>query len=461
MKVRLSKNSKILKGIIITFSTLLVVYFGISIYFINHFHFGFEVNNISLAGKTVEEADKTIRDNIQSYVLEIKGRDNMVDEIRGNDIELKCNSEYKIQEFKDKQNPFMWIGGLFSSKNNKINEILSFNEELLDKVIDGLNIVNNKNIVEPQNPSFQYVDGEFKIIDEVEGNKINKKKLIEEIRNAILTGETSVDIDLKECYVKPKFNKSSKEVEKVKKKLDSYIQTKVIYNFGSSEEILDGSTIKDWLNVDEDMNVTFDSKGVSNYVYELAKKYNTYGTTRDFKTTYGTVVKVSGGEYGWIINKKEEAKELEEIIKEGKEVKREPIYSQKAISHDNNDFGNSYVEVSISSQHLWLYIDGSLITEGDVVTGNVNGGTPTFRGVYAIYYKQKDAVLKGPGYAQDVNYWMPFNNGIGFHDADRWRGAYGGSIYLSNGSHGCVNCPNSLAQKIYNNVYAGMPVIVY
>ena len=75
MKVRLSKNSKILKGIIITFSTLLVVYFGISIYFINHFHFGFEVNNISLAGKTVEEADKTIRDNIQSYVLEIKGRD--------------------------------------------------------------------------------------------------------------------------------------------------------------------------------------------------------------------------------------------------------------------------------------------------------------------------------------------------------------------------------------------------
>ena len=244
MKVRLSKNSKILKGIIITFSTLLVVYLGISIYFINHFHFGFEVNNISLAGKTVEEADKTIRDNIQSYVLEIKGRENMVDEIRGNDIEVKCNSEYKIQEFKDKQNPFMWIGGLFSSKNNKINEICSFNEELLDKVIDGLNIVNNKNIVEPQNPSFQYVDGEFKIIDEVEGNKINKKKLIEEIRNAILTGETSVDIDLKECYVKPKFNKSSKEVEKVKKKLDSYIQTKVIYNFGSSEEILDGSNNK-------------------------------------------------------------------------------------------------------------------------------------------------------------------------------------------------------------------------
>ena len=209
------------------------------------------------------------------------------------------------------------------------------------------------------------------------------------------------------------------------------------------------------------MNVTFDSKGVSNYVYELAKKYNTYGTTRDFKTTYGTVVKVSGGEYGWIINKKEEAKELEEIIKEGKEVKREPIYSQKAISHDNNDFGNSYVEVSISSQHLWLYIDGSLITEGDVVTGNVSAGTPTFRGVYSIYYKQKDAVLRGDGYATPVKYWMPFNNGIGLHDADGWRGAYGGSIYLSNGSHGCVNCPNSLAQRLYNNVYAGMPVIVY
>ena len=61
-----------------------------------------------------------------------------------------------------------------------------------------------------------------------------------------------------------------------------------------------------------------------------------------------------------------------------------------------------------------------------------------------------------------VHYWMRFNNpkAQGLHDAS-WRWNFGGDIYKTNGSHGCVNLPYSLAESIYNNISVGTPVICY
>ena len=55
---------------------------------------------------------------------------------------------------------------------------------------------------------------------------------------------------------------------------------------------------------------------------------------------------------------------------------------------------------------------------------------------------------------------MPFNCNIGIHDAS-WRGSFGGSIYKTDGSHGCVNAPEYLAKKIYENIEPGTPIICY
>ncbi|MFR8249264.1 MAG: L,D-transpeptidase [Lachnospiraceae bacterium] len=56
---------------------------------------------------------------------------------------------------------------------------------------------------------------------------------------------------------------------------------------------------------------------------------------------------------------------------------------------------------------------------------------------------------------------MPFNGNVGIHDADTWRSEYGGEIYKTSGSHGCVNTPTANAEKIFNTVEIGTPVIVY
>ena len=109
---------------------------------------------------------------------------------------------------------------------------------------------------------------------------------------------------------------------------------------------------------------------------------------------------------------------------------------------------------------MYFYKDGKKILESDFVSGNVSKGYTTPPGLFSLTYKQRDATLKGQGYASPVKFWMPFNGGIGFHDAS-WRNTFGGTIYKKNGSHGCVNMPYAAAKTLFENVYAGMPVICY
>jgi lipoprotein-anchoring transpeptidase ErfK/SrfK len=272
--------------------------------------------------------------------------------------------------------------------------------------------------------------------------------------------DKTMNLENKDCYEKPKYTKDSKEVLSAKDTLEKYVSTKITYTFGESSEVLDGKITQDWLDVNENFEVSLNEAKVNKYVDTLASKYDTVGKTRDFTTTSGAKVKISGGDYGWSINKPEEAQELMTAIKNGQPIAKEPKYEQTALNHNTNDIGNTYVEINLGRQHLWFYKNGSLVVEGDVVTGNVSNNMGTPGGTYRIEYKERNATLVGDNYATPVSFWMPFNGGIGIHDAT-WRSEFGGSIYLSGGSHGCVNSPYYLANTIYDNIDAGTPVICY
>ena len=118
------------------------------------------------------------------------------------------------------------------------------------------------------------------------------------------------------------------------------------------------------------------------------------------------------------------------------------------------------MEINLTAQHLYFYVDGKLLVQSDFVSGNAAKGWSTPAGAYALTYKQRNATLKGQGYATPVSYWMPFNGGIGLHDAN-WRKTFGGTIYKNNGSHGCINLPSAVAKTIYENISAGDPVLCY
>ncbi len=455
-----SKRNKIVMGIIISFSALLVIYFGMAIYFMNHFYFGSEINCVNVSGKTVEEVKEQMTYKLQEYVLNLKEREGKSEQIKAIDIGLKYNSGGQYKDFKDRQNPFKWILVFFNTKDFKMTDGVSYDTKLLKERIDKLSCFESGNIIEPKNPSFKYTDKGYEIINEINGNKVNKDILYEHVSKAISNEETAIDLESINCYAHPKYTTKSPKIMEIKNVLNKYVSSKITYTFGNRKEIIDGSIINKWLEINKNLEVTFDDKKIKNYMGILFNKYNTIGKTRNFAKSSGGTINIGGGDYGWLVNTDKEIQDLNAAIKEGQTITKEPAYNQTALSYDNDDIGSTYVEIDMTKQHLWFYKNGSLIVQGDVVTGNESSDHLTPEGIYRLKYKETNAILRGKGYSSPVDFWMPFNGGIGIHDAS-WRSEFGGDIYKTNGSHGCINSPYYLAKSIFDNIEEGNPVVCY
>ena len=446
------------KIILITFFFVLV-YLLISLFFSNHFFFHTVINGVNLSLKSYEDAGYIIKNYNKDYELQLIERNNETEFLLGKDIGLKYNEHNSISKIYDEQKSVQWISALFKSQNYYVIDLFTYNNNKLEDTINKL-MCANRGMISPQNVSFKYSNGTYEVIEEVYGNKIIKDKLNKEIKINIQRGKTSLNLDLKRCYENPKYILSSDKTLQTKKLLMKYISTKITYKFGDEREILDGKIINRWLSVNENLDVIISNNAVRKYIYELSRKYDTVGVTRNFNASTGELVEVKGGLYGWKINQEEETKALIENIKQGNVFDKEPIYIQKAFSREKDEIGTTYVEINITRQYLWFYKDGKLIARGAVVTGNPNRGNSTVVGTYMIIYKQNGAILKGAGYEVKVNYWMPFYGNMGIHDAS-WRYSFGGEIYKSRGTHGCVNAPLYLAKTIYEKIEVGIPVICY
>ena len=452
-------KSKITGDIIIVIASIVLVYLLISLYFSKHYFFNTVINGVDVSLKAHENVDGIIRSHIKDYKLRLIERDGEIEEIRGQDIVMKYNEKNSISKIYQMQNSFKWISSLFKKQKYYVDDLFVYNENNLKSKIDELNCL-NKDTIEPQNVSFKYSNGSYEVIEEVYGNKIYKDKLKEVIEMSILKGEIKLDLNEKFCYENPEYTLSSHKIPNTRNLLNKYVSTKITYIFGSENEILDENIINQWLSVDKNLEVVINEKLVLEYVQGLSKKYDTVGMPRNIKTSMGKIVEVKGGFYGWKINCDSEKKALLENIKLGEVLQKEPTYTQKAVCRDKGDIGNTYVEINITRQYLWFYKNGKLITQGPIVTGNPNRGNATDVGIYMLNYKQEEAILRGPNYEAKVTYFMPFNGNIGIHDAS-WMYSFGGDIYKSIGTHGCVNTPLYLAKTIFDNIEDGTPIICY
>ena len=142
-------------------------------------------------------------------------------------------------------------------------------------------------------------------------------------------------------------------------------------------------------------------------------------------------------------------------------MKREPIYSKKGYGTYSRLLGNTYADVDFSRQEVRFYRDGVLKFSCSVVTGNQARGDATPTGTYFIMNKLRNVILKGDDYESPVSYWMGITpTGIGFHDAS-WRKEFGGDIYQTAGSHGCINTPKDKMEELYDMVQIGTPVVMF
>jgi hypothetical protein len=284
---------------------------------------------------------------------------------------------------------------------------------------------------------------------------------------------SSIDFDACESvYASAAVTSSSQELQDTLEAYNNFAQASITYTFGDETVTLDGNTIRDWLEFDEKGELVKDDASfqqhVTDFVAQLASQYDTVGTSRAFTATNGRTVYVYGSAYGWKIDKDAEAEQLMSEIRSGTQTTRDPVYSMTANSRGYNDFGNTYIEVDMGLQHMYYYQNGSLIFESDIVTGLMSDPErQTPEGVYTLYWKKSPDVLRGSlkedgtyEYETPVTYWMPFNGGIGFHDAT-WQPYFGGDRYLTGGSHGCINMPYDKAATLYDIIQYGVPIICF
>lgn len=195
---------------------------------------------------------------------------------------------------------------------------------------------------------------------------------------------------------------------------------------------------------------------IEDFVSELHSRFDTTTDSYTFTTPDGETSKtVPYKTFGLTLKDSDEVEAINEALDSKSSVTmRIPSMSgYEAIGDDK-------ILISIDDQHIWVYFDGKLWNESDVVTGRQNvHDTPT--GVFYITECINGKYLRGADYKTWVNKWMRLtNSGIGLHDAT-WRSSFGGNIYTYNGSHGCINLPKKFAYDLYEHAYVGLPVIIY
>lgn len=468
---RKAKKAKVKKRVGIVCASvlgaILAIYLGIALFFHSHFYFNTTINGNDFSTKTIEDVEEYMAGQVDGYVLSLIGNDNTTETITGKEISMKYKKGEGLAKVLESQNPFLWPKSLWEKEDLHVEVGVEYDKKALDTKIASLKSVSNPKPTNSVSAMPVFDGNQFTIKKEVYGNKVDITTMTKAIEDHLNGFVDTLNMEEEQCYVQPKFLSDAKEVAAARDKMNQYIKASVTYDFTPHTEVVDKAVISGWLTVDGDMNVTFQKEKVTEYIKGLASKYNTSGKPRSFVTANGNTVEVRNGVYGWKINQDKEYKKLVANIEAGETVIREPEYSRRAKSHEGNDFGNTYVEIDLSSQRLWFIKDGQKMMESDIVTGNPNKGNATPQGVYTVTYKTKNATLRGPKqpdgsyeWESPVSFWMPFNGGIGMHDAN-WQSAFGGSRYKTHGSHGCVNMPYEKAKQVYGYIDAGTVVVCH
>ena len=282
-------------------------------------------------------------------------------------------------------------------------------------------------------------------------------------QNSSGTGASSIDMNsINQGTVSPA------EAMAIGQKLATVNGMSVTYQLPNNQtEVLDGLTIATWVNGSQGLTVSVDAAKVADYVQGLRNKYDTPAGTQTWQSADGTAKSIKT-DYGWHIDQAKETEALIANIQSLQSVTREPVYASRAVQTEMPQWGKTFMEIDISSQHVYFYQNGNCVWDSKCVTGTATDpdrATPT--GVFALKYKQRDRVLRGrinpqtgkPSYESPVAYWMPFNGNIGLHDAN-WRSSFGGNIYLKSGSHGCINLPPKNAKTLYELITPGTVIVV-
>ena len=429
------KNTKLITVIALgVITTLAFIYFVGLLFFSSHFLFNTTINGINVSLKNVAKANELLKESKPVIkVIELDKEGNRVQEIFK--LKMLDNSfEYDTSDVLHNQNKINWLKSIFVKNDLECAKVTgSYDESRIDSLIANLYCAKQHNIIYPENAHYELDNGKVVVKNANDGNYIQKEVLrtaiIDKINELINGTDTNV-LDLDEKYEKalvreddPNFEKNIGDVEKM-------ITKNITIETGNEKTSISNEDIYNLLCIDT-YNVNVDDEKINNFISLFVKEHRNLS-----------------------IDKAAFKKDLSDALlkKEDASVK---------ITKSSGDKG--LVEVIIKDQMLYYYENKVLLLSSPIVTGNKDITEETPHGRFVVTRKNQNSTLMGEDYVEHVDYWIGFDETgrvFGFHDAS-WRSEYGGDIYLTNPSRGCVNMPLEKVSVLFDYVELGTDVYVH
>lgn len=462
---RLLKHMALVLGIVTV--SLMATYVGLAMYYHNAFTYGTWINGIYCTGRSIQEVNDELAKDFTYGGVTVEDKDGNSYVISAEDISYQFDFKKALEIYQSRQNPWMWIDSLMGGRKVELAPVVSYDRKAFETCFAALPFCQDKRADRERSVEIVRTPQGYELV-----NERTNVLFVEQARGAVLSAieasKSEVSLSDEGCYHDLALTAQMQETLDIWEKLEYFQDCGIVYRMGEEEIPVDASVVCDWIALNDNGCFLFDESGglqlkehaIEDFVENLAAKYDTVGASRQFLSTRGDVVTVEGGLYGNKIDKEAETAYLTEAFYSKKREVHEPVYTQEAWKKGSEDIGSTYIEVDMGEQKMYYYVDGVLMIDTPIVTGNTSRRMGTPSGVNFVYAKQKNRILRGANYASHVDFWMPVKGNIGIHDA-AWRGKFGGTIYQTNGSHGCINTPRAAMEQLFDMAEVGTPVVMF
>lgn len=426
---------------------------------------GTVIDGTDFSGMSVDEVCAYYDNKINNYTLDIYNGGYIIDKYEPDeyDLQLSYKAKWFFAGLVKKQANIFWLPAILGKQDVydlDYMDVMCYNVHKLNFAIADSVGYNLPVTIQRRQGSIYYNGYNFVIIPPVASDQIETATYIQKIYSSIQSLEPKIVIEEADCYVRNDFT------PEIEAKLEAACQTATdFFNSINMDITLENSDIDFYTeiintiyNIDAEYNFICNEDTIDAGIDVIKTRYNDMGAERTFHTSHGTDVTVKGGDYGSYIDIKTLRKAVKSAVLDKENVSEVITYKKNTLNNIDG-IGDTYVEIDLTNQYLYLYSDGELVKDCPIVSG-LPGSRATPQGVYRLKAKAKYVTLVGDNYRTPVKYWMPFNGGIGMHDAT-WQSYFGGNWYLRHGSHGCINLAMKDVADIYEYAQVNMPVICY
>lgn len=422
--------------------------------------------SVDISNLTLEEAKARISDELAKEEITITENGQTLGTFTLAQLNGQVDIDQVLTQAYQSQDPSQWITGYFSSVayDNLLLNHVTIDDADLTAALASMGL-NNSERTPAKDASIQYSDAQGYYVEaEQAGNQLDLEKVKTMIVQGLQEGSGTVEINT--AYMTADITSQDESIQAYMDQIDLYANTVITLEIAGNEVTIPKEEILKWIHFDGSNQIVVDRELVMEYLKTLNDQYATYNKSREFTSTLQGTVTVAPGTLGWSIDREAETEQIIADLQAGQDVKREPVIVGTGYNTEGDDIGNTYVEVDIANQMMYVYQNGQQVIATPIVTGR-SGTADTVPGAYSIWNKEENAVLRGfnvhtqKDYEQPVSYWMPFDDtGQGIHDAS-WQSSFGGDAYLSAGSLGCINTPPDVMAQLFSIVEVGTPVIVF